>query len=170
MELVTWQGLKDTVVNIDSGEQPGMKRVQPGDPEASYLFLKITKHRRPGDPRIKWKAMPYEERPPFGEKRWPTRRSRPSRNGSSRALRWNEKYPCRESDLAPELSFREGRRKIMREDDRENDAAPVGKRQEGAPGFLQTLGTFQHFDPSGRCMAAYNTPNVNARKPRHRGG
>lgn len=69
MELVTWQGLKDTVVNIDSGEAPGMKRVLPGDPEASYLFLKITKHRRPGDTRIKWKAMPYEEGPPYGEKR-----------------------------------------------------------------------------------------------------
>ncbi len=69
MELVTWQGLKNTVVNVAAGEQPGMKRVQAGDPESSYLFLKITKHRRPGDARIKWKAMPYEEKPPFGEKR-----------------------------------------------------------------------------------------------------
>ncbi len=69
MELVTFQGLRDTVVNINAGELPQMKRVQPGDPENSYLFLKITKHRRPGDRRIKWKAMPYEEKPPFGEKR-----------------------------------------------------------------------------------------------------
>lgn len=69
MELVTYQGLRDTVVHMASGELKEMKRVQPGDPENSYLFLKITKHRRPGDTRIKWKAMPYEEKPPFGEKR-----------------------------------------------------------------------------------------------------
>ena len=69
MELVTYQGLHDTVVDIAAEEVPGMKRVLPGQPEESYLFLKITKHRRPDDTRIKWKAMPYEAAPPYGEKR-----------------------------------------------------------------------------------------------------
>jgi hypothetical protein len=41
------------LVNVASAEVPGLMRVVPGDPEHSYLYLKVT-----GDPRIDGGRMP----------------------------------------------------------------------------------------------------------------
>lgn len=57
LDLSTAARVKATAIGIDAEEQTSLKRILPGNPEASYLFLKITKRRR-NDSRIKWKAMP----------------------------------------------------------------------------------------------------------------
>jgi mono/diheme cytochrome c family protein len=36
-----WEGY-DTLVNVPSDELPSMDRIEPGDAQASYLFLKVT--------------------------------------------------------------------------------------------------------------------------------
>jgi hypothetical protein len=41
------------IVNVPSTEQPAFMRVKPGDPDSSYLYMKIT-----GDPRISGVQMP----------------------------------------------------------------------------------------------------------------
>jgi hypothetical protein len=43
----------EEVVNVDSTERPGMKRVLPGDPWSSYLYLKVL-----GDGGIEGGRMP----------------------------------------------------------------------------------------------------------------
>jgi hypothetical protein len=57
LDLSSVAALKATAIGKDA-EQAPLKRIVPGDPEASYLFLKITKFRRPDDKRLKWRNMP----------------------------------------------------------------------------------------------------------------
>ncbi len=57
LDLSSLEAIKRTAIGAQA-EQGTMKVVVPGDPEASYLFLKITKSRRANDSRIKWKQMP----------------------------------------------------------------------------------------------------------------
>lgn len=59
--------VRATAIGVDAEEQSSLKRVQPGNPEESYLFLKITKHRR-DDRRIKWKQMPPGPDPTLDDK------------------------------------------------------------------------------------------------------
>jgi hypothetical protein len=60
LDLSSLAAIKATAIGV-AAEQGTMKVVVPGDPEASYLFLKITKMRRAGDARIKWRRMPPGE-------------------------------------------------------------------------------------------------------------
>ena len=46
------------IVNVASTEQPAFLRVEPGDPDNSYLYMKIT-----GDPRISGDRMPRNAAP-----------------------------------------------------------------------------------------------------------
>ena len=41
MLSLTRDNAYDNLVSVDSIEVPGMARVEPGDPEASYLFIKL---------------------------------------------------------------------------------------------------------------------------------
>jgi mono/diheme cytochrome c family protein len=59
LDLSTPASVKAGLINVDADENSSLKRVAPGKPEESYLFLKITKGRR-NDSRIKWKQMPPE--------------------------------------------------------------------------------------------------------------
>jgi len=43
-----------SLVGVQSQERPALKRVEPGDPDNSYLYLKIT-----GDPSIAGDRMPF---------------------------------------------------------------------------------------------------------------
>jgi hypothetical protein len=43
-----------SVVGVESQEVPGLLRVAPGDPDDSYLLMKVS-----GDPRIAGERMPY---------------------------------------------------------------------------------------------------------------
>ena len=56
LDMSTLAGIS-AAVGVEAS-QTKMKLIAPGDPETSYLFLKITKKRRPTDTRIKWKSMP----------------------------------------------------------------------------------------------------------------
>jgi hypothetical protein len=42
------------IVNVPSNEQPTLDRIEPNDPAASYLYLKVT-----GDPSIVGEQMPF---------------------------------------------------------------------------------------------------------------
>lgn len=57
LDLSSEAALQATAIGKDAA-QASLKRIAPGDPEASYLFLKITKQRRTDDKRIKWRSMP----------------------------------------------------------------------------------------------------------------
>ncbi len=57
LDLSTAARIKATAIGVNAEEQAALKRILPGNPEESYLFLKITKRRR-NDSRIKWKPMP----------------------------------------------------------------------------------------------------------------
>ena len=46
------------IVDVASVEQPSLDRIEPGDPEASYLYLKVT-----GDPSISGAQMPLTGQP-----------------------------------------------------------------------------------------------------------
>jgi len=59
MDLSTPASARAALINVEADENSSLKRVLPGNPEESYLFLKITKGRR-NDSRIKWKQMPPE--------------------------------------------------------------------------------------------------------------
>jgi hypothetical protein len=43
-----------SIVGVESQEIPGLLRVAPGDPDGSYLLMKVS-----GDPRIAGERMPY---------------------------------------------------------------------------------------------------------------
>ena len=62
LDLSSLASIQATAIGKEAG-QATLKRIAPGDPEASYLFLKITKQRRPDDKRLKWRAMPPGPKP-----------------------------------------------------------------------------------------------------------
>ena len=57
LDLSSLASIQATAIGMDA-KQASLKRIAQGDPEASYLFLKITKFRRPDDKRLKWRNMP----------------------------------------------------------------------------------------------------------------
>lgn len=57
LDLSSVATLQATAIGKDAA-QASLKRIAPGDPEASYLFLKLTKFRRADDKRLKWRNMP----------------------------------------------------------------------------------------------------------------
>ena len=62
LDLSSVAALQATAIGKDAA-QASLKRIAPGDPEASYLFLKLTKFRRTDDKRLKWRAMPPGPKP-----------------------------------------------------------------------------------------------------------
>jgi hypothetical protein len=53
----------DNIVDVPSGEQPSLDRIEPNDPESSYLYLKVI-----GDPSISGGRMPLGN-PPLDQNR-----------------------------------------------------------------------------------------------------
>jgi len=51
------------IVNVPSAEQPALDRIEPGDPDRSYMYLKVT-----GDPSISGGQMPLGG-PPLDQER-----------------------------------------------------------------------------------------------------
>jgi hypothetical protein len=68
LDLSSATTIRATLINVDADENGALKRVLPGKPEESYLFLKITKNRRSDTHLIKWKQMPPEADQALDEK------------------------------------------------------------------------------------------------------
>ena len=68
MDLSSAASVKATAINVDADENSALKRILPGKPEESYLFLKITKSRRSDTHLIKWKQMPPDSDMALDEK------------------------------------------------------------------------------------------------------